>query len=250
MALEHGGRVADAETVRSGQTRRLVIPALTFLLCLGVASAETDRVEPQAATGGVHVGTELVQGPDGESHEIVGGASWYAGKFQGRLTANGERFDTNLLTAAHRTLPFDTIVLVTNTETGESVEVRINDRGPFVDGRVIDLSRAAAGRIGAVSAGVVPVELSIVTWPPEPEFYSIQVASFGNPANAAEMLGRLESAGLPALTRRAESGVTRVFAEPVPAADLESAEDTLRTLGFSGFITRVAEVPRETETGL
>ena len=64
-------------------------------------------------------------------------ASWYGGKFQGRKTASGERFDTNKLTAAHRTLPFDTVVKVTNLENNRSVEVRINDRGPFVEGRII-----------------------------------------------------------------------------------------------------------------
>lgn len=216
----------------------LTLAALTF--CLGAASAET---EPgSTGPGAASTAGSLIQAPDGSAHEIIGGASWYAGKFQGRLTANGERFDTNQLTAAHRTLPFNTLVLVTNTVTGASVEVRINDRGPFVDGRVIDLSRAAAGRIGAVAAGVVPVELAIVAWPPEPEFYSIQVASFGDPGNAAATADRLRRAGIPAMTRLTDAGVTRVFAEPVRAADLEETESALVALGFSGFITRVAEV--------
>jgi len=75
-------------------------------------------------------------------------ASWYGPGFHGRLTANGERFDQNALTAAHRSLPFGTRVRVTSTETGRSVVVRINDRGPFVRGRSIDLARAAARVIG------------------------------------------------------------------------------------------------------
>ncbi len=93
----------------------------------------------------------------------TGGASWYGGKFQGRLTANGEVFDTNKFTAAHKTLPFNTIVRVTNLSNNKSVLVRINDRGPFVAGRIIDLSRAAAEKIGLVGKGVVQVKLTVVT---------------------------------------------------------------------------------------
>lgn len=87
-------------------------------------------------------------------------ASWYGGKFHGRKTANGERFNQNALTAAHKTLPFGTRVRVTNVNNGRSVVVRINDRGPYVRGRVIDLSRAAASRIGV--SGVSRVRLTVV----------------------------------------------------------------------------------------
>ncbi len=77
-----------------------------------------------------------------------GKASWYGPGFHGRLTANGERFNTNAYTAAHKTLPFGTKVKVTNAKTGQSVVVRINDRGPYAHGRVIDLSKASARSIG------------------------------------------------------------------------------------------------------
>ena len=77
-----------------------------------------------------------------------GTASWYGPGFHNRLTANGERYNMNAMTAAHRTLPFGTMVLVKNTATGEVVTVRINDRGPYVKGRIIDLSRAAAQKLG------------------------------------------------------------------------------------------------------
>lgn len=82
-----------------------------------------------------------------------GVASWYGPGFQGRLTANGERFDMNELTAAHKTLPFGTHVQVKSNRTGKAVVVRINDRGPFVGGRIIDLSRAAAQQLGIVAHG-------------------------------------------------------------------------------------------------
>ena len=87
-----------------------------------------------------------------------GKASWYGPGFQGRLTANGERFNTNAYTAAHKTLPFGTKVKVTNKNTGRSVVVRINDRGPFVHGRVIDLSKASARAIGI--SGVADITMS------------------------------------------------------------------------------------------
>jgi rare lipoprotein A len=95
-----------------------------------------------------------------EAREIGRGlASWYGEPHHGRRTANGEVFDMHTLTAAHKTLPFGTRVRVENPATGQAVMVRINDRGPFKPGRVIDLSRAAAERIGLIQAGVAPVVL-------------------------------------------------------------------------------------------
>ena len=95
------------------------------------------------------------------AHQITenGKASYYADKFQGRRTSSGVPFNQNRLTAAHRTLPFGTKVKVTNQANGRSVKVVINDRGPFVDGRIIDLSKKAARKIGIVGAGVALVEI-------------------------------------------------------------------------------------------
>lgn len=89
----------------------------------------------------------------------VGKASYYADKFKGRKTANGEIFRQWKKTAAHRTLPFGTVVTVKNLSNGQKVKVRINDRGPFVKGRMIDLSKKAAKKIGMVDAGVADVEI-------------------------------------------------------------------------------------------
>ena len=95
-----------------------------------------------------------------------GMASWYGPGFAGRTTSNGEVFDPGQLTAAHRTLPFGTRVRVTNLDSGASVEVRINDRGPFKAGRIIDLSRAAAERIGMLSSGLARVRVEVVSGAP------------------------------------------------------------------------------------
>ncbi len=93
---------------------------------------------------------------------LNGQASYYADKFHGRSTASGEKYDKTKLTAAHRSLPFGTRVRVTNLRNGQQVIVRINDRGPFVDGRIVDLSRAAAEQIGMVRDGVVKVKVEVL----------------------------------------------------------------------------------------
>lgn len=90
-----------------------------------------------------------------------GEASYYADKFQGRKTANGERYDAKKLTAAHPKLPFGTWVTVVNLKNGKRVRVRINDRGPFTGGRIIDLSRAAAAKIGIIQSGVGRVRIEV-----------------------------------------------------------------------------------------
>lgn len=95
-------------------------------------------------------------------HSESGQASFYGNEFHGRKTANGERFDQAKLTAAHRTLPFGTRLKVTNTENGKSVLVRVNDRGPFVKGRIIDLSSSAFKTIASINAGVAPVRIQVV----------------------------------------------------------------------------------------
>ncbi len=89
-------------------------------------------------------------------------ASWYGPNFHGKFTSNGERYNMYDLTAAHKTLPMNTILRVTNRRNGKSVIVRINDRGPFVNNRIIDLSKAAAIRIGMIATGTAPVRLEVI----------------------------------------------------------------------------------------
>jgi rare lipoprotein A len=95
----------------------------------------------------------------------VGVASWYGSKHQGKATASGEAFDMNRLTAAHRELPLGTTVRVTNLVNLKSVVVRVNDRGPGIHGRLIDVSWAAATKLGFVHAGLTPVEVEVVSYP-------------------------------------------------------------------------------------
>ncbi len=105
-----------------------------------------------------------VTSPDGSDHRVEGQASWYGEQFHGNQTASGEVYNMYNHTAAHRTLPFGTRVRVTRVDNRRSVVVRINDRGPFVDDRIIDLSYGAAAEIGMVNDGLADVEVEVVEW--------------------------------------------------------------------------------------
>ncbi len=141
-------------------------PALT---AAPVVSAQADTAPPPTPSVGEttpSAGTPAIpQVPDPSADVQVGNASWYGPHFAGRLTSDGEVFDPSKLTAAHRTLPFGTLVRVTNLVNGKSVVVRINDRGPFKPNRIIDLSRAAAEAIGMKTMGVAKVRLQPLALP-------------------------------------------------------------------------------------
>lgn len=130
----------------------------------------------------------------------VGMASWYGPNFHGKSTANGETYDQNELTAAHKTLPFNTVVKVTNLENGKSVAVRINDRGPYVGNRVIDVSRAAAEQLEMIGPGTAEVRLELVSSEVpvgrrvEPEMFTVQLASYTERNQADEYAKRVDGA--------------------------------------------------------
>ncbi|BBF94273.1 septal ring lytic transglycosylase RlpA family protein [Blastochloris tepida] len=132
-------------------------------------SAKTQPAKPQTTQQTTKTQVAKSQPAAGERADADSGRKAQGGQrgvasyyWQDQRTANGERFNPNALTAAHRTLPLGTVVRVTNHRNGNSVRVRINDRGPYVRGRVIDLSRAAAQRIGMISAGLAPVTVQVV----------------------------------------------------------------------------------------
>lgn len=117
------------------------------------------------AVGILIIATVTAGLPSASSADVVaqrGLASWYGPKFHGRKTASGETFDQFALTAAHRKLPLGTVVMVTNLANGKKVEVEINDRGPHARGRIIDLSRAAAGKLGFLNAGTAQVRIDVI----------------------------------------------------------------------------------------
>ncbi len=180
----------------------------------------------------------LVPAASSEAEELSGYASWYGGKFHGRQTASGEIFDTNALTAAHRTLPFGSIVRVTNTENGKEVIVRINDRGPFVDGRVIDLSRAAADVLGITAVGIAPVTLEVLHRQNHTELRTIQVAAFSRRANADELVEELRAQGIPAIIESAGEGINRVIVQGVPIEEIPGYRTRLAEIGYRRVLIR------------
>ncbi len=129
---------------------------------------EVDRVKVEEeiitkpVQGVIHQNTRELASRSSRDYAVVGIASYYGDKFHGRRTANGEIYDKNAMTATHRTLPFGTIVEVTYLRTGKSVVVRINDRGPFIEGRIIDLSEAAAREIGLRPYGIGDVRVRVI----------------------------------------------------------------------------------------
>jgi rare lipoprotein A len=167
-----------------------------------------------------------------------GYASWYGGKFNGRLTSNGEVFDTNVKTAAHRTLPFGSIVKVVNLDNGKFTVVRINDRGPFVEGRIIDLSKAAAEELGMVSQGVARVSVQVVDFMQDTDLYAIQVGSYSLQGNAEAARKRLEDAGFVVSLEKSDAGILRVQVRGIGEKEIPAARTRIEGLGFKGVLVR------------
>jgi rare lipoprotein A len=183
------------------RTPALAVALAALLLC---ACAHKKRAQvpppppplPSAVPGAVETGI----------------ASWYGHPYHGRRAADGETYDMETLVAAHRTLPFNTWVRVYNLSNNKTVDVRIIDRGPFVDGRIIDLSHAAAQAIDMIGPGIAQVRVEILSAPPiaAPSAFAVQVGTFRNRANAER-----DCAGMQARYGRAqvllEKGFWRVF---------------------------------------
>lgn len=158
----------------------------------------------------------------------TGVASWYGHPYHGRPAANGEIYDMEKPTAAHRTLPFETWVRVFDLDTNRNVDVRIIDRGPFIDGRIIDLSHAAARAIGMIGPGLARVRVEVIRSPEvaPPAVFAVQVGAFQDRRNAerlrAEMESRYGSARL--VLRPGDPDMWRVL------AGSEATEDGARSL--------------------
>ena len=151
-----------------------LLVGMTFASALAIregpvpASATAPHGEPAGSHAAAHSSPHDTLGASSRNRRevtLIGRASYYGKEFAGRLTASGEPFDPTELTAAHRTLPFGTRVRVTNLANGRSVVVRINDRGPYAHGRIIDVSRAAAEKLGMVHRGIVRVRVEYVPQP-------------------------------------------------------------------------------------
>ncbi len=197
-------------------------------------------------------------------------ASYYAEDFHGKKTSNGERFNMNDFTCAHKSLPFNTILKVTNLANGKSCQVRVNDRGPFVLNREIDLSKAAATKLGMIGSGTTRVKLEIVKEGantklsqqtaasatkimkklygdaattgntasaqkkiPAGTFWDIQVGAFKSKDNAKARAKELSKAGFKDIVLQNYGEVTRVAIKNVPAEKVSATKEQLAQKGFT-----------------
>nr|WP_086941199.1 septal ring lytic transglycosylase RlpA family protein [Thaumasiovibrio occultus] len=197
---------------------------------------------------------EIIQDPEGFTQE--GRASWYGEKFHGHRTSNGEIYDMYSMTAAHKTLPLPSYVKVTNLNNNQSVVVRVNDRGPFHQGRIIDLSYAAARKIGVIETGTAPVKIEVITVdkPAANEAhiisdkdYFVQVAAVTEPnaplANAKSLAEKFDTSAF-ALQ---DNKLFRIRMGPFDSAfAAKSAQEAAENAGFNGAY--VIELPRKTRT--
>ncbi|HVH71615.1 MAG TPA: septal ring lytic transglycosylase RlpA family protein, partial [Candidatus Dormibacteraeota bacterium] len=188
-----------------------------------------------------------IPAPAGYTEE--GNASWYGEPFNGRRASNGETYDMYKFTAAHRTLPFETMVRVTNLNNGKSTTVRITDRGPFVDNRIIDLSLAAAREIDLVGPGVGPVRVEVLgNVDPTIGFFTVQVGAFRDRNNAERLRDRLSVSYSPIFIQHYDAPEGTYYRVRVGKI---SGEDAARQFGeqirsHEGFSPYVVRLDRET----
>lgn len=233
---------------RPGHPRYALLLAALLLFTTACA---TRPPHPERPTGEPPIGTQRpykVLGkwykplPTASGYEEVGIASWYGPKFHGKRTANGEVYNMHALTAAHKTLPLGTVVKVRHLGNGSEVTVKINDRGPFVGDRIIDLSSKAARAIGMVGTGTAKVQITALAGAAaaaEPSEtggnFGIQVGAFGDAANAASYVSRLSDryGQLPVKAIRGDDGLSRVVVGRLTSR--EAAVDLKLRLMEDGF---------------
>jgi rare lipoprotein A len=176
-----------------------------------------------------------------------GVASWYGVPFNGRRTSNGEIYDMHEFTAAHRTLPFGAVVRVTNLRNGKQTQVRINDRGPFVADRVIDLSLSAAQAIEMVGTGTSQVRLEVIAGPnPVAGVFAVQIGAFVKQENAQRLKAEMEARSLPVTIVNFDSANGLLYRVRVGRLATEEAANQLAaqlhsTDQFTTFVVRLDE---------
>jgi rare lipoprotein A len=174
-----------------------------------------------------------------------GMASWYGEPFHGRRAADGEIFDMNSLVAAHRTLPFGSVVRVTNLSNGREVQVRVVDRGPFVGNRIIDLAHAAAVELDMIGSGTAPVRIELISGPdPSVGVFTVQVGAFADRTNAERLRDRLLADYQPILIQEFATATGRFYRVrvgkfPSPDAAQQAALQLKNSDGISALVMRL-----------
>ncbi|CAN5223904.1 septal ring lytic transglycosylase RlpA family protein [soil metagenome] len=217
----------------TGTSLIVLLLLIFFIQACGVARTGTERTPARTA--------------DVETVRILqsGVASWYGSKFHGKSTANGETYNMNDFTAAHRTLPFNTVVKVENMDNGKSVVVRINDRGPYVGNRVIDLSRRAAREIDMENAGTANVQIHLVEDGDRPvtdrqvtnkETYTVQLASFNSERDANAFSGRVSNSRVERVNFGNNTAYRVYYGTYSSITDARAAQQRLASQGYDGFV--------------
>jgi rare lipoprotein A len=222
-------------------------PAQPTTTAEGASDAAKHNTEVSSPARSKRTKTPPTPAPAGYTEQ--GRASWYGEPFNGRHAANGEIYDMYKLTAAHRTLPFETMVRVTNLNNGKTTTVRITDRGPFVENRIIDLSLAAAREIESVGPGVVPIQLEVLgNVNPTAGFFTVQVGAFRDRTNAERLRDRLSASYSPIFIQQYDSpdgGFYRVRVGKISGEDAahDLGEQLRAKEGFTPFVVRLDEIP-------
>ncbi len=224
--------------------KRLLLLVFTFIFL--ISCGVTKRA---SKTNGSSISSpETSSLPTRKGQKIeTGVASWYGPNFNGRLTANGETFDMNGISAAHRTLPFNTEVIVVNEDNGKSIRVRINDRGPFAKNRIIDLSKAAAEAVDMIGPGTANVTLYLVkgdlrnsrVTDLKVPTYTVQLGSYNDLAPAQAQSKKIKGSRVETL-KLDSATVYRIYYGIYK--DRNKADREMRSLkrkGFNGFVKQI-----------
>jgi rare lipoprotein A len=213
------------------------------------AAAKAKRATDKETRTDADSATRGAEQPSAVAYMEEGNASWYGAPFHGRRASNGEIYDMNKMTAAHRTMAFGTVVRVTNLTNGKMAVVKITDRGPFVDNRIIDLSMAAAKTIESIGPGVVPVRLEVISGnDPFGGLFTVQVGAFQERENAERLRLRLNELYPPSTIQevaledrtfyRVRAG--KIFGEQ---AAQRFADELRAKEGFRAMVIRLDDLP-------
>lgn len=176
-----------------------------------------------------------------------GMASWYGPNFHGKLTANGEVYDMDGVTAAHRTLPFESILLVENLDNGKTVQVRINDRGPYAKDRIIDLSRGAAEKVDMIGPGTARVRLYLLKGDLENSritdikvpTYTVQLGSYKNLVQAENQTKEVDGTRIEEIEVAGETFYRVYYGTYTDPEDARKEMQRLNNMGYAGFVKQI-----------
>ena len=171
----------------------------------------------------------------------TGIASWYGSKFHGKYSASGEKYNMHELSAAHKYLPIGTLIKVEDLETGKTIKVTVKDRGPYIDGRVVDLSRAAAKKIGYFKRGITKVKLTVLKLPESfPNYFVLQMGLFSNKKNAIDLQKKIVKEHFPAFIITTKNEIFRLVVGPFTSEKKAiEYQERLQNHGFEKGLVKI-----------